>query len=342
MLRKAVYHLKRALHGNPALYRYAYLLASFNLDYLRQQLSRARYPSSFGGMWTDRDDFSAQIDKRKPALTGQNETLIRLWRENGFIKLPQVIEHELIDAYLQDIESIKRQSRSPLLITAATLPEPTRYHVDAVQDNLSVRIVDDYFFSTCSRRLLFHPTICSFLNLVFDKPPLLTQSLRFDQGSQQAMHQDTAFVRMNSPMKLAAVWIALEDIQPGSGELTYYPGSHHWEGFLFSGSFKHYDEERDGPAQLQQWLDWIHAEAQKRGVTAETFCPKRGDILLWHAALAHGGAAIEIPGLSRRSLVGHYCPVGVRPLYHYYKPAQRKVYVDQSGGRYTTSYYRGR
>ena len=52
-LRSIVYFLKRLIHHNPVLYRPLYFLATFNLDYARQLISRKRYPSRFGGMWTD-------------------------------------------------------------------------------------------------------------------------------------------------------------------------------------------------------------------------------------------------------------------------------------------------
>jgi ectoine hydroxylase-related dioxygenase (phytanoyl-CoA dioxygenase family) len=174
--------------------------------------------------------------------------------------------------------------------------------------------------------------------VIFEADPILTQSLNFEYGSEQEVHQNTAFVITNSPLKLAGIWIALEDIQPGSGELVYYPGSHAWPDYLFSGRFKHFDKERDGIDQLHAWFAWIHAEAQRRDVALQAFLPKKGDALLWHAGIAHGGSPITLPNATRRSLVGHYCPVGTRPLYHYYKPGQRRVY-EALGYRYTTSYY---
>lgn len=59
---------------------------------------------------------------------------------------------------------------------------------------------------------------------------------------------DTAYVIMNSSNRMDAIWIALEDIPPGSGELVYYPGSHHWNDYLFSGRFKHFGMEREVPS----------------------------------------------------------------------------------------------
>jgi ectoine hydroxylase-related dioxygenase (phytanoyl-CoA dioxygenase family) len=34
--------------------------------------------------------------------------------------------------------------------------------------------------------------------------------------------------------------------------------------------------------------------------------PKRGDLLIWHGALIHGGTPMLNPGLTRRSFICHY------------------------------------
>ena len=59
----------------------------------------------------------------------------------------------------------------------------------------------------------------SYLNfkIVLRRTALLFQSLSFIKGSNQGIHQDTAYVVTDQPMKLIATWIALEDINPGSG-----------------------------------------------------------------------------------------------------------------------------
>ena len=46
--------VKRLFDPSPLLYRTAFGLATFNLDYCEQRLHRGRYPSRFGGLWTDR------------------------------------------------------------------------------------------------------------------------------------------------------------------------------------------------------------------------------------------------------------------------------------------------
>jgi phytanoyl-CoA hydroxylase len=341
MLKSLIYYIKRLIHNNYVLYQNFYSLITLNVDSIKHMLSAQHYPSKFGGMWTDRDDYDEiKLKKQKAGrISKGQETMLEHWRDQGYIIIKQAIDDESIDLYLSELEQLKAKERSPLLVTATTLSIPRPFSAEVVDSQTSVRVVDDYFYSQASRNILMNKRIMDFIELVFESRPMLNQSLNFEKGSQQEVHQDTAFVRMNSPMKLAAMWVALEDVQAGNGELVYYPGSHRWEGFLFSKRFKHYDEERDGPEQLDQWHQWIHEEAESRGCQLSTFLPQKGDVLIWHAGLAHGGAKVTRPEATRRSLVGHYCPEQVRPLYHYYKPGQRKRYPcgDYS---YCSSYYR--
>jgi ectoine hydroxylase-related dioxygenase (phytanoyl-CoA dioxygenase family) len=154
-----------------------------------------------------------------------------------------------------------------------------------------------------------------FLKLIFDENPLLFQSLSFDQGSQQGLHQDTAYVVVDRPLELAACWIALEDVQEGSGELMYAPGSHRHADWPFAPDRKHWQSNPDGQQALDEWHSFLVASATAKPGGLRTFLPKKGDVLVWHADLAHGGSPVKRPELTRQSLVGHFCPQSARPQY---------------------------
>jgi hypothetical protein len=71
-------------------------------------------------------------------------------------------------------------------------------------DRLGSRVVDSFVALPEALDLFTTPSLIRFLRLIFDADPLLFQSLNFDQGSQQGLHQDTAYVVVNRPMELAA------------------------------------------------------------------------------------------------------------------------------------------
>jgi phytanoyl-CoA hydroxylase len=125
----------------------------------------------------------------------------------------------------------------------------------------------------------------------------------FWKGSQQAIHKDTAYVQVEAaPMELAATWLALEDVTDGVGALEYYIGSHRAPDYLFGGAHKWMEH---APHEHDDFLRSHHADAEKFGYRKGTFLAREGDVLIWHADLAHGGGVITRPDATRQSLVTH-------------------------------------
>jgi len=201
-----------------------------------------------------------------------------------------------------------------------------------------MRIVDIYAARPIALDVLLASAVSRFLTLVFDVEPLLFQGLTFECGSEQGMHQDTAYVVVSSPMELVASWTALEDIKPDSGELQYYEGSHRLPEYYFSGEHKSWDPGRDSTEQHDEWARLLHEHSHRLGLPLRTFRPKKGDTLIWSADLVHGGATVIDRSATRRSQVGHYCPVGVSPNYFSYRPDRRSM-IRVPGGWISSEYY---
>lgn len=186
-----------------------------------------------------------------------------------------------------------------------------------------VKLLDLYSQSVAALRISLNAKIMHFLELIFERPPLAFQSLSFMWGSEQPMHQDTAYVKVNSPMELVASWVALEDIQAGTGELEYYVGSHRLPEYLWKGNSKWMLEESE--IEHAQYLSYLHHQAELLGLKRSRFLGKKGDVLIWSNDLAHGGSKVEDINNSRQSLVTHYCPINCNPYYFYYNEHSGKI-----------------
>lgn len=105
---------------------------------------------------------------------------------------------------------------------------------------------------------------------------------------------------------LIAVWIALEDVSMDNGPLFYYPGSHKLP-FLMNSD---YNEGATlltlGKKKYADYEDALQEIVEERHFPKETFLAKKGDVLIWHANLVHGGAPIKNNDLTRKSMVIHY------------------------------------
>jgi phytanoyl-CoA hydroxylase len=295
------------------------------------------YHSRFGGLWTDRSDAGAEIARRHDAglINEEQAGLITGFVRDGYVVLKGAVSADVVDRFRNDISRAFEQGDERLLMQ---FPGGESQPLTGGLPLERSRVVDSYAFYPSAREALFAPAIVEFLKTVFDAPPLLFQSLSFHKGSQQGMHQDTAYVVVSSPLKLAASWIALQDVEPGSGELMYYEGSHRLPEYLFSGRFKHWNSERDGPQQHEEFLDLLNVNADRLGMPRRTFLPRKGDALIWAADLAHGGSPVEDESLTRQSLVGHYCDNRVDPHYFSWAP-QRAVKAAFQGSFYSTAYY---
>jgi len=94
------------------------------------------------------------------------------------------------------------------------------------------KLLDIYSVSEAARKAQFSPVIGNFLKLVFERSALAFQSLHF-QLDRNKLAPRFRVVKVSSPMELVASWIALEDIQEGSGELEYVPGSQTIDEYIF-------------------------------------------------------------------------------------------------------------
>jgi hypothetical protein len=133
------------------------------------------------------------------------------------------------------------------------------------------------------------------------------------KGSEEVLHIDTGPLTLTEPMTMAASWLALEDVRLGSGELEIVPGSHSVPENLHPGGSKGHNNDMLAYGQV---LDQVKKDCADRGFATKKFEAKRGDILIWHADLLHGGAVIDDPSSTRKSLVTHFMPLGVLPTFY--------------------------
>src|SRR5579875_2585648 len=285
--------------------------------------TKAKPFSRYGGLWIDLSDFNESVSKRqkKGKLTADEADQVRFFADKGYLVIPQAVDPAMCDRFSNDITAAFERGDERLLIQRPG--ESTGKPLTPDAPRVQARVVDSYVYYDSALELLLSEKISHFLRIIFEDAPLLFQSLSFYNGSEQGLHQDTAYVVVSSPLELSASWIALEDIQEGSGELMYIPGSHRLPEYHFSGKYKHWSAERDGSEQHDEWSRLLREEAEERGYPVEIFRPKKGDALIWAADLVHGGSDVRDRSLTRKSLVGHYCPNRIDPHYFANLPERR-------------------
>jgi phytanoyl-CoA hydroxylase len=267
-------------------------------------------PGPYGGLWTDRPDAATQVTAMTDATTEEQQRLLH-WIERGFVVIPSVLSAHQCDDVVADVAAAVEQGSRQMAYWKEGVKHIHAAHPSHLME-FECKVLDVHATIASARDAMFAPKLARFLELVFDAKATAFQTLYLERGSEQGVHQDTAFVYVDPPLDFAATWIALEDIQEGSGELEYYPGSHRLPHTLFGEKQTKAFEPSDPIAA--RYADYLHEKCAVAGLTLERFRPKKGDALVWAADLVHGGAPRTVM-TTRRSLVTHYCPVHRKPPY---------------------------
>jgi hypothetical protein len=156
------------------------------------------------------------------------------------------------------------------------------------------------------KNLVCPPGLQSILELLMGREIELFQSVNFFKGSEDPAHSD--FIHMSTyPFGyLTAAWIALEDIDETNGPLFYFPGSHK-SSYIMNDNFD---------SGAGRWLLGKHAKSKysekvtelisENNFQKELFIAKKGDVLIWHANLIHGGSKMLDNNRTRKSMVLHF------------------------------------
>lgn len=283
------------------------------------------YWSKFGGLWIDDIDYSMVSARLATIADHVTRERVSLFIRDGYVIVEQAVDHAAIDAYLREYEeAADSPSRLQIEVPSAGGRQAFTREKSRIPGS---KVLDTGMLTKHGQDLCFAPKVSEFLEAIFGEKALAFQTLHFEVGSTQAIHQDTAYVVVkDEPLKLIASWIALQDVKPGSGELIYYIGGHRIPDYPYAGSSsKNWNVERDGHPVHDEHLRYLANQASARHLPLGRFLPRKGDVLFWHADLPHGGSAITDHGSPRRSLVTHYCPISCMPYYADFIPADWRI-----------------
>ncbi len=230
------------------------------------------------------------------------------WSDNGYLLLKNFYTNEDIDQINTLIDQLwlKRENLGSEYVVDIFVGSDKEQRLRLAEAPAEAREypykLNDLFLSQDKiRKLVVGERLAPILRQLLDGFPMVCNSLNFEFGSQQGYHFDTFYMPSPTPNKMVASWIALEDTTEDNGPLTYFPGSHKIRPYLFSKGTTHIINK-----ELPAFENYINKEIEQRGLTAETFLAKKGDVFIWHSQLFHGGRPIKDKSKTRKSLVTHY------------------------------------
>ncbi|HVS13455.1 MAG TPA: phytanoyl-CoA dioxygenase family protein [Thermoanaerobaculia bacterium] len=258
-------------------------------------------------LWFDRPDALELVARRRSAgeLSEQRADQLGHFVENGYLVLDLDLPERICDEIQQAVDRLWRERRADVAYAYDGPLRPMDVADEQQERRPPYRISGLETVCPAALDLFLHPELFAVLRLLFEERAVATQSIYFEYGSRQPLHRDPVHVVMDPASHLLAAWIALEDIRPDSGPLTYVPGSHRHPYFQFEPGIYRYDHYHHTAEDARRMAAFELEQCERLGLKAEPFLPRRGQALIWHHSLLHGGS----PGdhsVTRKSFVVHY------------------------------------
>ncbi len=278
--------------------------------------------------WLDREGAEAQIETRlKQGLATEEEAeLLFQWVTEGYFLIRGAIpesDFSLIDEYVGDLDAIWTTNQGIRGLQVMSLHIPGRPpgpidHSEIVtwplerrlelRDTQLWRVHYYHRHSHGAMELSKAGSILRMCQLILEEDPALLSYIGFKWGSEVGIHQDLAAMHIHPPLRLVGVWLAAQDVDPESGPLGVFPGTHRipaWPGWNNYPQTNLRTCHLDTRAKEEKYLKDAIAGCKRVPLPV-----KKGDAILTHGLLVHGGDKIRDRNLTRFSSVIHYTVPG--------------------------------
>lgn len=261
------------------------------------------FPDAGPSPWLDRPDARDAIAgaKRAGRITAHEADFCRKWSRDGYVVAEKLFDDTFLDYVWGEYEAA---------IASGVLTPPDERQFEG--DRLPGRTLNPHFSVPAIEEMMDDPTMVHIIELLLGVRSTAFQSISGHKASQQAVHSDSIHMTTYPPGHLIAMWIAFEDIDPGSGPLVFYPTSHRLP-YLYSedvGIEASADRIPDYRQFDEKYTPAIYRKIEEADLQPRYFHAKRGDVLFWHANLLHGGSERTDWTKSRKALVFHYFGAG--------------------------------
>ncbi len=275
-----VFHRKELAHNIPLFRKYGLKKRYFS------SLSSKDFKSIERQEWVSPNTLAVTETTLFETADDESKRSILSFEENGYLIIRNYLPAATVDAANNEIDKLLDGGK--------------------VKFNDRKKIMFAIHHSALLRNIGEDKKLKDFLGALLGGDAILFQSINFIMGSEQRTHSDSIHMTTYPLGGLLGVWIALDDINENNGPLHYYPGSQKLPYYLNSD----YDNEGSalliGKQSYNAYEEMIAAKIKEKAIRKEIFTANKGDLLVWHANLFHGGESHKDKSQTRKSMVLHY------------------------------------
>jgi ectoine hydroxylase-related dioxygenase (phytanoyl-CoA dioxygenase family) len=225
----------------------------------------------------------------------------RAFFENGYLKVDTDIGEDTIHRIVNTLKPHWISKTAPVGVL--------NHHLQEANLKLGSNRLQDLWEVIKEVKLIaLNENILCLLEALFDRSPKPFQTLNFPVGTEQGVHSDAVHFNSDPFGLMCGVWVALEDIHQDQGPLVYFPESHNLP-MVTEKVIGFEPTSENYPRLVSYWEEKIKEKPYQR----ELGILNKGQAIIWHANLLHGGAPQTNKAKSRNSQVTHYYFEGAKP-----------------------------
>jgi len=278
------------VNGNYTLFSAKEYLRS-NIDVRKSDLDPYSHWQNYG-----------HLEHRKISFCNE----FREFENQGYFIIKNSLENEVIDDALNAIKQFKEDN----IIMWKRNTDINGY---------ARRITSLHRYNEKIMKLFSGNLAARFADYIFNDSASIYTSLYFEAGSEQSIHRDTPYFHTKPVNKFLGFWVALEDINFLNGPLKLVPKGHKSSEIdVKSIALEKYKDlnqiDPNDPDLWDKYQKIMYEKCLEEGLSEETIEMKKGDTLIWHPMLPHGGSRIIDQLATRNSIVFHVTPENM-PVY---------------------------
>lgn len=227
--------------------------------------------------------------------------------KNGYCIMSGIIEHGTCDGARELwVREVKPSNQLIYRQATARLERHSKNERGWIMNPiLNLQSVDPAaypeFRAYSTNQILTHASLTQTFRALLRDDPMIVQSMYFEGNSETWEHQDSYYLDSSDMGRMAAAWIALEDIDAEAGRFFVCPESHRIDLGRHTRDFNIAENH-------ELYIEMVVAKIKDLGYEIRAPALKKGDVLFWNSRTVHGSLASQSETRSRSSITCHAIP----------------------------------
>ena len=243
-------------------------------------------------------------ENKSPTFSGNSQwkEAFNYYKNNGYVIINNILKEEEVNKLVNGWEKEVKNYKGYLIRQSSNIPQKNIFneknwvmnslqHIQNLPYKEFPEFTSSFFNYICENKKLAE-LIRNFVN----GKPRLVQSMFFEGNTSTAAHYDSYYLDDEIIGRMAACWIALEDIDWNAGRFFVCPKSHLDKEFHNS---QINNKENNFIANNYELIKNKNYEVRAPFL-------RKGEILIWNSLTIHGALPDFEPKNSRKSITVHF------------------------------------